>query len=70
MSGFAALEQKHSVAAIKSETGRMMLIDLGPATAENVPANAAPGDHVSRQRAGRHRRKLSRALCRTSVHRK
>ena len=38
--------QKHSVAAIKSETGRMILIDLGPATAENVPANAAPGDHV------------------------
>ena len=40
-------EQKHSVAAIKSDDGRLMLIDLGPATAENIPANAAPGDHIA-----------------------
>ncbi len=39
-------EQKHSVAAIKSESGRMMLVDLGPATAGNIPAGTAPGDHV------------------------
>jgi hypothetical protein len=39
-------EQTHSVAAIKSESGRMILIDLGPATAGNLPAGAAAGDHV------------------------
>ena len=39
-------EQKHSVAAIKSETGRMLLIDLGPATAGNIPAGTAAGDHI------------------------
>ena len=40
-------EQMHRIAAIKGDDGRLMLVDLGPATAGNVPANAAPGDRMS-----------------------
>jgi hypothetical protein len=44
--GVRGTGEKHSVAAIKSESGQMMLIDLGPATAGNIPAGTAAGDHV------------------------
>ena len=38
--------QKNSVAAIKTDSGRMILIDLGPTTAGIVPAGITAGDHV------------------------
>jgi hypothetical protein len=38
--------QKNAVAAIKTDSGRMILIDLGPTTAGTVPAGAMAGDHV------------------------
>ena len=40
-------EQVHRMASIRGDDGRLMLVDLGPSTALNVPANAAPGDRMS-----------------------
>jgi hypothetical protein len=39
-------EQRNNVAAIKTDSGRMILIDLGPTTAGIVPAGTMAGDHV------------------------
>ena len=36
--------QKNRTAAVRTDEGNFVLIDLGPAAAQNVPANAAPGD--------------------------
>jgi hypothetical protein len=36
--------QKNRTAAIRTDEGNFVLVDLGPSTAQNVPANAAPGD--------------------------
>ena len=38
--------EKNNVAAIKTDGGRMILIDLGPTTAGIVPAGIMAGDHV------------------------
>jgi hypothetical protein len=38
--------QTNNVAAIKTDSGRMMLIDLGPTTAGILPAGIMAGDHV------------------------
>jgi hypothetical protein len=34
----------HRTGSLRTSDGRLALVDFGPATAENVPANAAPGD--------------------------
>jgi hypothetical protein len=36
--------QKNRTAAIRTDEGNLVLVDLGPSAAQNVPANAAPGD--------------------------
>jgi hypothetical protein len=38
--------QKNNVAAIKTDSGRMVLIDLGSTTGGVVPAGITAGDHV------------------------
>lgn len=39
--------QKNRTAAIRTNDGNFVLVDLGPATAQNVPANASPGDMMT-----------------------
>jgi hypothetical protein len=38
--------QLHRVAAVRTNDGRLAIVDMGPSPAENVPANAAPGDRM------------------------
>lgn len=37
----------HRVASVDTGNGRFALVDFGPSTAENVPANIAPGDRMT-----------------------
>jgi hypothetical protein len=37
----------HRSAAIRTPDGRLAIVDIGPSPAENVPANAAPGDRMT-----------------------
>jgi hypothetical protein len=39
--------QLHRTAAVRTEDGRFAIVDMGPSPAENVPANAAPGDRMT-----------------------
>jgi hypothetical protein len=39
--------QLHRTAAVRTDDGHFAIVDMGPSPAENVPANAAPGDHIS-----------------------
>lgn len=38
--------QMHRTATVRTGDGRFALVDFGPSTAENVPANAVPGDRI------------------------
>ncbi|MCC2641537.1 MAG: signal peptide protein [Nitrospira sp.] len=38
--------QTHQTAAVRTADGRMALVDFGPNTADNILANAAPGDRI------------------------
>ena len=38
--------QLHRAAAVRTDDGRFAIVDMGPSPAENVPANAAPGDRI------------------------
>lgn len=37
----------HRTAAVRTSDGRLAIVDIGPSPAENVPANAAPGDRMT-----------------------
>jgi hypothetical protein len=37
----------HRVAALQTSDGRVAIVDLGPSSVQNVPANAAPGDTMT-----------------------
>ena len=39
--------QLHRVAAVRTSDGRLAIVDIGPSPAQNVPANAAPGDRIT-----------------------
>jgi hypothetical protein len=39
--------QLHRTAAVRTDDGRFTIVDMGPSPAENVPANAAPGDRIT-----------------------
>lgn len=39
--------QLHRTAAVRTNDGRFAIVDMGPSPAENVPANAAPGDQIT-----------------------
>jgi hypothetical protein len=36
----------HRTAAIRTNDDRIAIVDIGPSSAENIPANAAPGDRM------------------------
>jgi hypothetical protein len=38
--------QTHRAAAVRTADGQLAIVDFGPSTAENVPANAAPNDRI------------------------
>ena len=39
--------ESHRTAALRTSDGRLAIVDIGPSPAENVPANAAPGDRMT-----------------------
>jgi len=47
-------EEIHRTVTVKTDDGRFALVDLGPSTAANVPANTAPGDRMVASGLGIH----------------
>jgi hypothetical protein len=37
----------HRAASVRTDDGRLALVDFGPSTANRIPANAAPGDRMT-----------------------